>query len=254
MLYREGEPSQAQIAREIGVKPQTIAPVLRKVRRDAPTADVIVEVAREWWLRRDYAKVRWNEALRDTRGLKPTDRLVHAFLMHEAGGSQPRRSWTNVQMGQLLGISPKNVGRKVKRLEGAGLLKVVRGKRGRPSVYDMDPSSEVVDSEEGVSETRTETQGVSCNGYAQTMSERSMEHVQIGGSGMSEWTADHGSTGGPPKYLRAHQRTIDRQAKTITCGDRFRNADALHLCAGLGDALRVPDGSNVAYRGVHGRR
>ena len=59
MLYREGEPSQAQIAREIGVKPQTIAPVLRKVRRDAPTADDIAAVAKERWLQRGYARVRW---------------------------------------------------------------------------------------------------------------------------------------------------------------------------------------------------
>ena len=227
MIGRLEEPSQARIAREIGVRVQSVASILPAVRRAAPDLDAIVDMARSRWRSGKGVRVRWAGFVRDAGGLKPWDRLVHAFITHELSGRRPRPRWTYEQIANLLGCSATNVGKKVRKLVSRGLLVARRGRTGRATRY-WSPS------ESGTLTTSPIGQGRSSPGVQGTTNRDGTE-----GSGVTERTCRHDGTGSLPKTL---PREKPKNAHVHSRDNRFA---AAKLCAELSQMMRVPGGRNV---------
>ena len=230
MAEQAREPSQAQIAREIGVREHTVSVILAEVRQAAPDEEAIVRMAAERWTRAGGVRVCWTSRLRDVRGLKPLTRLVHAFLARELSGEKPRPSWTDQQIARRLGCAAREVARKVKRLCEAGLISVERGRPGRASRYAIKPFAEA---ESGSNATLRYT-----NAFPSRMTEQVRSHDETGRQEMTEQASSHGETGSHPEIPRPVPRFDPENA--ASAARRF----SLDLFDEIADAKRVPDGLN----------
>lgn len=139
------KPDKDVLARELGMNPQSVARILKKLPPELMTVDALCGD-------RDVNKVRGNRYVRlsvkDLRRIRDAVAghrhggwrtvLVHIHLLTIMVNGRTRRGWKSV-LAKQMGVTNRYIQRQTSTLASAGLLIPIKSKRGRVLGYEVPP-------------------------------------------------------------------------------------------------------------------